>query len=276
MRVVALVLLIVSFAGTAPGQSSLTGYVRDDASLRGLQGVEVSVVGTDHRTRTDKEGKYSLRDVPAGNQRIQVRLVGFVQVDTILEFADKPLESVFFLGKAPVKLDTVVSKGRTRVVGAGYASFYERKALGFGTFFDSTFLRQNEHRRLPDILNGLRSVDVTVPGTCAMAHPQLCDWRVATAVHKGMSYCTLEVMIDGTVAQRSVRIDDRNAPPFSPSNIVQAYNDVKLTSWSSTFDLNQISLSNLIGVEVYRSAEEAPGMLGSDSDCGVLMLWTHR
>ena len=103
------------------------------------------MAGTDHKTKTDKDGKYTLKDILPGTQRISVRAVGFAPVDTALSFAaDKATENVFFLGKPAVALDTVKTKSQARVAGAGFASFADRKAKGFGAFLDSTFLRANE------------------------------------------------------------------------------------------------------------------------------------
>ena len=277
MRVLAglVIPLLVSRAGA---QGSLTGYVRDEATLRGLQGAEVSVAGTDHKTRSDKDGKYMLRDILPGTQRISVRAVGFAPVDTALVFAtDKATENVFFLGKPATTLDTVKTSSQVRVHGAGFASFAERKARGFGDFLDSTFLRANEGRRLPDLLTGLRGLHVMQPSTCKLARPVLCDWRVAGTKRGAQTVCAMQVVLDGAVVQRSVLFEDRYAPPFSPEAVVKAYADKMEDFWRQTFDLNTISVASLIGVEVYRSGAEAPDVYGGlGTNCGVVVLWTHR
>src|SRR5580765_2622403 len=111
MRSLVIGLLAVGVA-VAPlrAQSALVGYVRDSASAKGIPGAEVSV-GADKKARTDKDGRYIIRDVPSGAQRVQVRLVGFSPVDTTLEFAGKAKEGIFFLGKPAVTLDSVVTTG---------------------------------------------------------------------------------------------------------------------------------------------------------------------
>jgi len=78
---------------------------------------------------------------------VHVRLVGFAPIDTIFILtAGKPTESVFFLGKHAVQLDTVVSRsGRTagfdtvttrsgRPGTSGFQSFGLRQSKGFGKF----------------------------------------------------------------------------------------------------------------------------------------------
>lgn len=167
--------------------------------------------------------------------------------------------------------------GRARVAGPGFASFAERKAKGFGEFMDSTFLRENEHRRLPDILQGLRGLDIVTPSTCRLTHRWLCDWRVAVTRKTAQTTCTLQVVLDGTVVQKGIQIDDRYAPPLSPPEVVRAYEEKLLDAWQQTFDLNQVSIANLIGVEVYRTGSEAQDVYGgAGTNCGVVVLWTHR
>lgn len=268
--------LASGFALPLGAQAALVGYVRDSASARGLSGAEVTV-GNDKKTRTDKDGKYVLRDVPDGAQRVQVRLVGFAPVDTSLEFASKPKEGVFFLSKPPVMLDSVVSKAATRVRGVGFESFEDRRAKGFGSFLDSTFLRQNEHRHLPDLLMNVKGIDVLVPSTCKLARPVMCDWRIAAKRAPSQVICTAQLVLDGTVMQRSEMIDDRDAPAFSPPQVIQAYADRKEAAFRKTFDLNAINVSSLVGVEVYRSGAEAPDVYGgTGTNCAVIVMWTRR
>jgi len=72
MRVVWSSMAMFVLSSAANAQAALTGYVRDDESLRGLQGVELSVTPGDKHVRTDKEGKYTLRDLAAGSVRVHV------------------------------------------------------------------------------------------------------------------------------------------------------------------------------------------------------------
>lgn len=278
MRALVIALLAVGVAAPLQAQSALVGYVRDSSSAKGLPGAEVTV-GNDKKARTDKDGRYIIRDVPNGAQHVQVRLVGFAPVDTTFEFANKPKEGIFFLGKPAVMLDSVVSTGRQKgLPGAGFEGFAERRKAGFGKFIDSTELRANEHRQLADLLNNIPSVFVTVPATCTPTMTLGCSKRVAVSRKGGQdTYCAYQVVLDGTVLERGAVVENLPAPPFSPPNVVQAYNDAKEKSWSRTFDLNSISISNLAGVEIYRSAADAPMIFGGDtSGCGVLVLWTRR
>lgn len=269
-------LLVLS--SSAGAQASLTGYVRDEESLRGLSGAELSIDGTDRKIRTDKEGRYNLRDLAAGSARVHVRLVGFAPIDTILTLAaDRATESVFFLGKRAVALDTVVTSRERRLAGAGFEAFEQRRSKGFGKFVDSTELRQSENRQLADMIRGLGGVDVVTPSTCHGDHLLWCNRRVAVSRRSGQSMCLSQVVLDGNVVARGAVIDNRDAPFGASKAILDQVERDKERVWGPTFDLNMIGVSGLRGVEVYRSAGDAQDVFGgNDAGCGVVVLWTRR
>lgn len=76
-------------AGHAFGQDTgqIYGRVVDSEGGRPLRGVELAVVGTSIRTRTDARGRYRLARVPAGTAELLIALPGFT---TIRETWDVP------------------------------------------------------------------------------------------------------------------------------------------------------------------------------------------
>jgi hypothetical protein len=76
--------MLLLLSSTLSGQASLTGYVRDDETLRGLSNVELTITGTDKHVRTDKQGKCNIRDLPVGAAQVHLRFVGFAPIDTII------------------------------------------------------------------------------------------------------------------------------------------------------------------------------------------------
>lgn len=265
--------------GTAAhAQAALTGYVRDDESLRGLPGVELSVEGSDKRVHTDKDGKYTLRDLTAGAIRLHLRFVGFAPIDTILTLeAGKPNQNVFFLSKHAVALDTVTTNDR-RVAASGFESFEIRRSKGFGKFIDSVALKQGENRQLSELVRELSAVDVIVPSTCHGGYTVGCNWRVAASkrYNKGTA-CLSQIVLDGHTIARGAVIPNADAPPFSSPAVLAAYQRDKQRAWETAFDLNSIGVPGLRGVEVYRSAADAQDIYGGDdAGCGVVVLWTRR
>lgn len=251
--------LLIALPCVAEAQASVTGFVRDSAG-RPLAGATVAIEALSLRTTSDASGQYRLADVPAGLRLLRTRALGYQPVATMVRVeTDATTRHDVVMEKTPQYLDTVVVRERRQVAGVGLAAFAERQRLGFGKFFDTTFLRKNEHRRVPDVLAsvpGMRTIrppaTPCAPGTPRCFIPPL-NMRVAVSTRLGKQ-CTMAVMLDGAMVSNGTDGD-----------------------WESAFDLNMIQTSTLAAIEVYRSAAEVPGEFNSArSQCGVLVLWTRR
>src|SRR6266545_1093480 len=70
----------MTFSAPTRAQSSATGTVTgsviDATTGKFLEGAEVAVEGTAVRTATEREGRFSLRDVPTGTRTIVVSYPG--------------------------------------------------------------------------------------------------------------------------------------------------------------------------------------------------------
>lgn len=60
----------------------LTGTIVDGANGETLAGVEVSIEGTDLKTYTDFEGKFSFNGLKAGNYKVVTNYVSYSSVET--------------------------------------------------------------------------------------------------------------------------------------------------------------------------------------------------
>lgn len=58
------------------GGSTVTGSVTNAATRAFLEGAEVSLAGTPHRTLTRRDGSFELRDVPAGSYTLEIDYTG--------------------------------------------------------------------------------------------------------------------------------------------------------------------------------------------------------
>lgn len=58
------------------GGGTVTGIVIDSTTGKFLEGAEITVDGTNVRTTTEREGRFTLRDVPAGQQKVVVSYPG--------------------------------------------------------------------------------------------------------------------------------------------------------------------------------------------------------
>ena len=256
--------LLMTAAHGATAQSSVTGIVRD-SSGRPLERAEVVIEAIGKRAITDQAGRYLLADVPAGTRMVNARMLGYVPAANLVRvIAGESRQSDFVLERLPQQLDTLKVKDKARVAGVGLAAFEERRSLGFGKFLDSTYLRQNEQRRLGDILQ-------EIPGTVMLTPPrQICRPRLgcynppSTKRVAGSSRvafikpCFMEVYLDGAMVNRGSIAGEQ-------------------ADWEGAFDLNMVTTTGFAAVEVYRSLAETPMIFQSPtSTCGVLMLWTRR
>jgi hypothetical protein len=118
--------------------------------------------------------------------------------------------------------------------------FARRRLTGFGRFFDAKDLRRAEHRRLGDFFAGINGVRVLRGGTRAV-------------LVSNRSNCVMAVWLDGV--------------PLTGAG-----------SRRSPQDINEFSLSQLDGIEVYAGAAETPMELtgAGGSSCGTVVLWTRR
>ncbi|MEO7456688.1 MAG: carboxypeptidase regulatory-like domain-containing protein [Gemmatimonadaceae bacterium] len=235
---------------------TITGFVRDSAG-RPLAQADVSIEALSLRTTTDAGGHYVLGDIAPGMRLVRVRMLGHQPVATMLRIAEgESRRHDVVLDRVPQYLDTVVVHEKSHVAGVGLAAFEERQRLGFGKFFDSTFLRKNEHRRVQDFLRETPGMRVVSPPLCRGSAAGFCaptTMRVAVSSRLGHD-CFTQVILDGSPILGSSKGD-----------------------WERAFDLNSILPSELAAIEVYRSAAEVPGEFNSAvAQCGVIVLWTKR
>jgi hypothetical protein len=96
VRVMIVLSLATIIVPAQSGRSWMSGMVFDDSDTRGLVGARVELLGdpgsrrlrdTKLTTNTDKDGKYSLREVPYGDYTFRVSAGGFVTYEIKLYVA---------------------------------------------------------------------------------------------------------------------------------------------------------------------------------------------
>ena len=241
---------LLVFAVPAQAQVTVSGFVRDSTG-RPIPGAEVSIEALGKRALSDANGRYLLAEVPAGMRMLRARRVGYVPMTSMLRFAaDGTQQADFVLERSPQQLDTLTVSDKARIMGVGLAGFDERRRKGFGAFIDSAMIMKNEHRRLPDIVQGTSSVRVLTQPGCFSS---MCPKALGGTRLGQRGDCLLEVWLDGVVVQKG------------------GYD------WATVFDLNRVPLSELKAVEIYRGAGEVPmEYSGATSECGAMLLWTRR
>src|SRR5207249_8574454 len=97
-------------AGPVQAQrGSVTGQVTDKSNREAVTGASVLVVGTNLQGRTNREGRYTITNVPAGQYQVQVRLIGYATAtNPVSVSAGQAATADFALTPAAVPLDVVI------------------------------------------------------------------------------------------------------------------------------------------------------------------------
>lgn len=120
----ALGLLFTIAAASVAGaqQAVVSGRVTEAESERPVQDARIVIIGTALGTVTDAEGRYVLRNVPAGENQLQVRRIGLqVRSRTVTVPVFGPVTADFVLERSVAQLEEVVTTAtgdqRRRAVG---------------------------------------------------------------------------------------------------------------------------------------------------------------
>jgi len=230
---------LVSFPGAAAAQATIVGRVIDDSSRAPIEGAEIALEQGGRKVRSDTDGHFTVDSVPSGIGFAVIRKIGYrpVRLRTLI-FGRDTLEVDVRLRRSVVELEPIEVTATS--VAPGMEPFAERRLAGFGTFIDASVLRISEARRLSDLLRDVRGIRVVVAN------------GFKTVVTNSRGNCPMAIWLDG----------QRIYYPGSPMG---------------TLDINQFTIANLEGIEVYAGPAETPGELGgTGAGCGTLVLWSRR
>ena len=110
-------LLGASELGAQGATGSIAGRVIDSTSSAGIEGVNISVVGTTRGVLTREDGSYTLTGVPTGPRRVRVSRLGFAAQDRLVTVAAGQVATAnFALERAAARLSetVVIGYGETR------------------------------------------------------------------------------------------------------------------------------------------------------------------
>ncbi len=273
-RVILAALACVLAAPSGWAQGTVSGIVKEDSTGRAVAGAVVSIEKAKRQATTDETGRYLLADLPVGTQVMQVRRIGYVAASAIALVAQGETRTKdITLTRSPQALDTVKVSDTRKQLGVGLAGFDDRKRLGFGHFIDSTFLQQNEHRKLADVLRMVQGIELKQPPFCGQPYSVgiqrlirriNCISNRNYLVAMGGADCAIQIMVDGAVYVPGKRIDT-DEPPRDPSN-----------DWTTTYDISSFQVSELVAMEVYRRSAVPMEYRGYDTECGLILMWTKR
>lgn len=239
-----------------------TGIVVSDSTHVPIAGAEVALPGLGKSALTDTAGRFRLTGIAAGDQRVQVRRLGYDAADTRVSFgAGETVERRVVLGRAVLLEAVTVSE---RELERRMASFEENRRIGLGHFMTRAEIAKYDGMRMTAALSQLGpavkllgSETIWVTSNRAPRPPCGAD----TACYEG----------HGWYAQPGA--------PIACYSLV--YVDHVLMNGAreptEPFDLRMIPPEQVEAMEFYAGASETPLQYSRmGSDCGVLVIWTRR
>lgn len=271
-------------AAQATGSAVFAGTVVDSLQ-HPIPDAEVSLPALALSRSTDASGNFRLTGLPAGQQRVIVRRIGFGQLDTSIVFADsQTVLRRITLGRI-VRLDSVVVKAVN--LDLDMTNFEEHRKLGFGRFLTRDQLAKVEGTSLAAATSGLQGLAFlrgsggqswvvskrAVPTRCASTRSAL-GFKDAVAAQRATDDCL-----------RSERVyyvpeDFENRSGVQRACYALVYLDrspLNAAHPTMPFDINTFLPSQIESVEWYETDAQVPEPYPApDARCGLLVLHKRR
>jgi len=232
---------------TAQRPSTLRGVV---VSRDGGRPIEAALVEVDSTgVRTDRMGRFEIRGLRAGPERLRVRAIGFAALRAVVDLVEGPTEPIRIeLSPVVDTLESIVVEGeRTRE--GRLAGFDRRRAGGMGRYLTRGDIERAHPLRFSQLLQLVPSgvlvhdslgtpLAVSQRGSKLVTLP---DGRMVVAE------CTVRVAIDGQVQPGGTSLD-------------------------------VVAPEEIEGVEIYSGPATIPAEFATarrDQFCGLILIWTR-
>jgi len=254
-------LLLLPFFHAAAQTAILSGAVVRDTLSNGLPDATVTIPDLNRTTTSDAKGEFKITGLPAGRHAVLVRHIGYGSLVDTVTFADgQDADREYVLDPTPTILDSVrvsATKDAPHLT-AQLSQFEDHRKLGFGHFVTQDELRQNDTRKLNDVL------------TSRM--PSLRTYRPDPK-----HYPTVEYLSSG---QGVCAGGAMSCAPNQPCPVTLYVNGVLYYSANMRMDVPDIArfpTADIEAVEYYVGAAQVPEQYNAtQSGCGVLVLWMRE
>ena len=233
----------------APAQDAgtplLLGRVVDDAGSP-VRGASVDIWGSRDGASTAPDGTFRIPNPPGGTQTIELRAVGWMSVDTVVQLLRNDTTNVrVTLARAPVALPgiavTAAEAASLKIGVRGFSQRLEdhRRGLGFGTFITPADIEQRRASFLTQMLYQISGIKV-------MHGMSPTDDRLL-----GADGCPMTVYLDGVRVIGSLGREAQQT-------------------------INELApVTHVAGIEVYPRPVDAPGAYQTlNGGCGIVLVWT--
>jgi len=247
-RTILLAALLFALGGPLEGQV-VRGRVLDAAGGLPVPLAEVSLVDEAGESVAEAlanaNGRFLLRAPRPGHHYLYAEGMGYLasfEGPLGLDRGDT-LDVEIRLQAAPFAMDSILIRAEPRSPSMELVGFYERRALGLGTFIDREAIEERAPLQITDLFRTVPGVRV-VPKGGGLGRNVLASRRMTT-FSTGL-LCLPNLFIDGI--------------PSDPSEI-----DVL------------VDPMDVEAVEFYSGGAQTPAQYsGSEAACGVVLIWTRR
>ena len=242
-------------------RATLSGSVTLRAEMKPVVGAELLIPELRLTTRTNWGGDFEIKDIPAGEHEVFVRKLGFKSVSMRLRFAAAAVvQQDFVLDSEVVVLDSM-HVNATQIRRGRLGEFDERRALAIGFFLTREYFEKNSSRRFSEILTA-------APGAAIRRNTAGDAWLLGG---RG----TITILTRSTLDPADIK---RGATPGCYASVwidgVMVYGG---RDKEPLFNVNTLAPDQIEGLEFYAGGAQLPTRYsGSNSACGVLLIWTRE
>jgi len=241
--------VLLASPGLAEAQQGIvTGQVLDARSGQPVVSGQVSVVGTQLGTLTDREGNFRIANVAAGEQQIRATFIGYrTSTQTVNVVAGQPVTVNFRLEQSAIALDEVL------VTGTAGRQERRAQAASVSSIDVSALTELAPVTSVTNILQG-RTTGVSITQTSGTAGTgQRIRLRGAASISLSNEPI---VIVDG------VRLDSRISQIYGVGGQVSSR-------------LNDIAPEDIESIEIVKGPAAAT-LYGADATAGVIQIRTKR
>ena len=248
-----------------------TGKVFMDSTKTPIEGAEIYFPQLAKVTRSGIDGSFEIGEIPAGEQHVVIRRIGYGILDTKLAFAaNTTLNRQVFLSRATL-LDSVVVTDRVTL--NILRDFEDNRRVGLGHFLDRSVLaKQTADTKLARLISQWPGISVFGTGGHLWVAgnrkgPPLCPPNGGASCFEAHGYY---VPGPGDPKNAGLQIDC----------YAQVYvDDILMNGGTPTryFDIGATYADQAEAVEWYAGPSETPGRYSNlNAVCGVLVIHTRR
>ena len=220
-----------------------------------ISGAEVRLLDRFVRV-SGNDGSFSFTDVAAGTATLDVSRLGYAAATgAVVIGGGQTLTVRVRLSEQPIALDPIVVEAVGSSGGGVLAEVRRRTELPWGTVLIGEALERK-------LVRATRTTDV-------LAEHQVTTYDNATVLYLDRSRCAPHVYVDGVKVTHITRgqglelardIEGAEGPEREAARAV-----------------NMVEPPAIVAIEIYQGPAETPGQfLDSDSQCGVILIWTRR